>query len=142
MRARTKFSCRSKSHQLCHALLRHRVSGSRCCVRLPIGISPCRLEIFLIRGGMVITKRRFRKRIAGTDHAPLDWGLQPDTRILEVARYRGQPMKSMKTATTEAVVIPAGAVTLDGDLRVPAEAKGLVIFATRHLPAAVARPLL
>jgi putative phosphoribosyl transferase len=38
-------------------------------------------------------------------------------------------MKATKTATTEAVVIPAGAATLNGDLRVPAEAKGLVIFA-------------
>ncbi|MGE4056387.1 MAG: hydrolase, partial [Vicinamibacterales bacterium] len=34
-----------------------------------------------------------------------------------------------KTAAIEAVEIPAGAATLNADLRVPAAAKGLVVFA-------------
>ncbi|HLG58333.1 MAG TPA: hypothetical protein VI485_23510 [Vicinamibacterales bacterium] len=34
-----------------------------------------------------------------------------------------------KTAAIEAVEVPAGAATLKADLRVPAGAKGLVIFA-------------
>jgi putative phosphoribosyl transferase len=34
-----------------------------------------------------------------------------------------------RTATMEAVEVPAGAIKLNGDLRVPAGAEGLVIFA-------------
>jgi hypothetical protein len=34
-----------------------------------------------------------------------------------------------KTATMEAVEVPAGAIRLNGDLRVPAGTQGLVIFA-------------
>jgi putative phosphoribosyl transferase len=68
-----------------------------------------------------------------------DFAPTTDDEVRELIAGRAEPSKRQREVSTRTVAVPAGGVTLSGDLTVPSQAQGIVLFAhgagsSRHSP--------